>query len=435
MKVKTLRVSLLIVAMMLLTACPKNDPVSVDPDFNVTGTSTSSFKATFTEQTIYFDSTELSDIVSIDSVNYIFEFKKSSVKANELEKDKILLIYGLALRKVVGVNKSGNTIVVETGEAALNDAIEDGEMEWNSYCNFDPASASNMQMKVGKETFYPTFQGNDEISFKFKYGDIDYSLTMKLENTSAYCKFSASKTLGGAIKGKFETEGRISAFNSANKIVIKKRELQDFQHNNNDMKGDLTLSLSAAGSGNAKIDFTPTIFSLVYPMMVGPIPIFIRLKMQFVINAVVPLDASALLSINFKYDSRTGFTYDKNQFSGNNLWDALKVTANAGQYRITNNKNQGGSSTAMAANYGIGFPRIEVGIGPPGTPFEDILVPWIQTAFLIGHDFTVHPLCMRTQASFIGGMGYDFKLFKIKQSGSKNLWKLDTLIHKTGECP
>ena len=59
----------------------------------------------------------------------------------------ILLIYGVALRKITGITKSGGEIRVETGYATLNEAIIDGKISWNKEISFLDGVIPEVQMQ------------------------------------------------------------------------------------------------------------------------------------------------------------------------------------------------------------------------------------------------------------------------------------------------
>ncbi len=416
MRLSNLRYLLLITVLLFLTACPQNDNPN-EPDENISEKSEGSFDVTFTKQTVYFDSTEINDIVSMDTVAHVYKFNKTSIKANEIQLNNILLIHGVALRKVTKINHSGNEIIVETDDATLNEAIQDGTIQWTTYCDFRKENQVQIQHE-GKQ-YLPTLQSGDTLNFEFESNGYTYNISMIMNKSSAYVKLEVSKEIAGKIKGKFAAEGTISAFSSSNTIAYNNSTLTNFSNSNKNLKGDLTLSLTVAGSGNDALDIELPFILIQYPYMVGPIPTFLRLKVQIVINAVVPLEGSAQSSMNFKYDSETGINYNGTK---------VDINGKIGNYTIKNNKSEIGASSAIAVNYGIGFPRIELGL------FNTVFVPWVQTAFLINSDYTFFPTCRQTKASFIGGCGYNFELLGLKQSGKKNLWQKDTVIQKTGDC-
>ena len=398
----------------LFAGCNKDN----EPDNKGSGKSEASFNATFTPQTVYFNESETSkDVISISDDGTIFTFSNSSDKAKNLKKGDVVLIYGKALRKANKITAQGNTVVVETVAATLNEAIQEGSINWTTYCDFKPGM--QLQAEIGDNIYYPTLRADKETSFNFSYGGYDYSIVMNMNNDYATVKIGVSKKISGAIKGSFTAEGKISALYSENKIEYEKAQLKTYSNSNNNLSGELTLALTVAGSGNDALDLELPVILGAYPLMVGPIPTVITLKLQVVINAVVPLDGSAQVSTKFKYDSQTGIS-----------WDGVKTVTKGkiGNYSIDKQNTDAGASSAIGVNYGIGFPRIEVGI------FGNLVVPYIQTAFLIGGNYTSYPACRQIKASFIGGCGVDLSFLGFSHSEKKNLWQEDKVLLQVGDC-
>ena len=413
MKNNFIYIVLCLVVMPVLTTCSKDG-------FSGSKKSEAKFDASFTDQTVYFDASETEkDVVSINSAN-TFTFKSTSEKAQKLKKGDIILLHGTALRKADKVTTQGGNIVVETVAATLDELIEDGTIEWSSYCDFNP----NMQLSimVGDSLYAPITRAGKDVSFNFDFGDYNYAISMTMNGEDAKVKLEVTKKiLGSNVKAKLAAEGTMYAFYSQNKITYQKGKLKDYTNANKNLKGDLTLSATLAGSGNASINFVPAVMLGTYPLMVGPIPVLITVKMQIVINVVVPMDGSASISTRFKYDSETGFTYNGTQTS---------AKGRIGSYSFDKDGVDVGASSSIAVNFGIGFPRIEIGL------FGNVIVPWIQTAFLINGDYTFYPACKRVQASYIGayGVNLSFLGFSAKPVEEKNLWQQDIAFIKSGEC-
>jgi hypothetical protein len=399
----------------MVVACGKDDGFD---NFNGSKESEGNFDATFTDQTVYFDASETDrDVVSIDEARMIYTLRNSSDKAKNLKKGDIILLHGKALGKVERVTTQGSNIVVEAVHADLNELIEDGTIEWTTYCDFHPDM--ELEAMVGDEVFAPKTRAGKTVKFDFEYGGYKYSISMEMNNDKGKVKIEMTKPLGPGLAAKFAAEGEVSAFYSQNKIEFKNRELQHYGHANKNLQGDITLSATVAGSGNAALDYKPAVILGKYAFMVGPIPTVITLKMQILLNAVVPLDGSARLETRFKYNSETGFSYDGTD---------VKTKGRIGDYSLEDKAIDTGASSAIAVNFGIGFPRIEVGI------FGNLVVPWIQTAFLINGDFTFNPVCRRAKASFIGGCGYNLSFLGFKHSATQNLWQQDRTFFQSGEC-
>ena len=92
-------------------------------------------------------------------------------------------------------------------------------------------------------------------------------------------------------------------------------------------------------------------------------------------------------------------------------------------------KAETGASTAIGANFGLAFPRLELAI------FGESVVPWIQTAFLIGGDFTFTPPCQQAKSTFIGACGVNFSFFGLGYSANHKFWEEEKVLLQTAECP
>jgi hypothetical protein len=155
--------------------------------------------------------------------------------------------------------------------------------------------------------------------------------------------------------------------------------------------------------------------------MVGPILVMINVKVLFVVNCVVPMDGSAQVDVKFTYNSTAGIKYDGTEVSAD---------ASMGDQSMDKNVAQTGASSAIGVNFGLAFPRLEIGI------FDEVIVPYIQTAFLIGGDYTfgTHP-CQQAKSQFIGACGVDFSFLGFEYSANKTLWQKEKVLLKSGDCP
>ncbi|MBE0653755.1 MAG: hypothetical protein IH594_08150 [Bacteroidales bacterium] len=376
------------------------------------------YNVTYTDNTVFIDSLSVKSLIRIDTANEIYYFESSDQKISNLETDDILLIYGIALRRVTSVIDNGNEIRVETAYATLNEAIRDGEISWNKQINFKngviPAVAMN-----GENIALKSYS-SDGYEFEFKYGDFKYRIKFTFTDSDANLEFEISKELVKNVTAKFLTKGSISNFNSSTEMKFENSKLTKFGQKNSDMKGDLTLNLTVAGSGRDEITYDFPVVLLKFPMMVGPIPVTINLKVLFVINCVVPIDGSSQVEVKFAYNSTTGIKYD-----------GVSVTPDAsiGNQNMIKSKAQTGASSAIGANFGLAFPRLEIGV------FKEMIVPWIHTAFLIGGDFTFTPPCQQAKSQFIGACGIDLSFLGFGYSAKKTLWQEEKVLLKSGECP
>jgi hypothetical protein len=398
-------------AVLLFNTCEKDDSSPVAKESTV-------YNVTLTDNTVYVDSLGVASLLDIDEANHIYYFNSSEPQIADLQVNDILLIYGTALRKVTNITVIGDETKIETGYATLNQAIKDGEISWNKEINFSEGVKPVVSMG-GQEIKYKSTSA-DDFEFEFTYGEYSYRIKFAFTDVKADVEFEVSKDLVSPVKARFLATGSINNFFSSTEMKFENSQLTQFGHKNADMQGEMTLNLTVAGSGRDEITFDFPVVLLKYPVMVGPIPVVINLKVLFVVNCLVPIDGSAQVEAKFSYNSTTGIKYD-----------GVNVSADAsmGDQQMTKNIAQTGASSAIAANFGLAFPRLELGV------FDDIIVPYIQTAFLIGGDYTFTPACQEAKAQFIGACGIDLSCAGFGYSAKKTLWQEEKVLLKSGDCP
>ncbi len=382
------------------------------------GNESTVYNVTYTDNTVFFDSLDVRSLVRIDTAAYIYYFDNSNPKIADLEVNDILLIYGVALRRVTGITQSGGETRVETGYATLNEAIRDGEISWNREISFQDGVIPDVQM-LGEHMGLKSTT-SDGFEFEYPYGDFTYRIKFTYTDKKADVEFEISKDLAGPVTAKFLAKGSIDNFYSSTKMKFENGQLTRFGQKNPGMQGELTLNLTVAGSGRDVITFDLPVVLFKFPMMVGPVPVTINVKVLFVFNCSVPVDGSSRVEVKFTYNSTTGIKYDGTTVSAD---------ATMGDQSMDKNIAQTGASSAIAANFGLAFPRLEIGV------FGDLIVPWIHTAFLIGGDYTFTPACQQARSQFIGACGVDLSFLGVGYNASTVLWQKEKLLLQSGDCP
>ena len=396
----------------LVGGCQKDDPIPYEGDDSIV------YDVTYTDHTVFIDSLDARSLVRIDEADYIYYFESSNPKIADLKVNDILLIYGVALRRVTGITQNGGETRVETGYATLNEAISDGEISWNKEISFQEGVIPEVQMK-GQDITLKSATA-DGFEFEFPYGDFTYRIKFAFTDKKADVEFELSKDLAGPVTAKFLAKGSIENFYSSTEMKFENSKLTKFGQTNPGMQGELLLNLTVAGSGRDVITFDFPVVLLKFPMMVGPIPVTINVKVLFVFNCSVPVDGSSQVEVKFNYNSTTGIQYNGTTVSAN---------ASMGDQSMDKNVAQTGASSAIAANFGLAFPRLEIGV------FEDVIVPYIQTAFLIGGDYTFTPACQQAKSQFIGACGLNLSFLGFNYNANTTLWQEEKVLLQTAECP
>jgi hypothetical protein len=408
---KTLKIFLLAAfTISLFSTCEKDD------NKNPQQSESKVYNVTYSDNTVFIDSLAVESL-RIDTANYIYYFPNDDPKLADLNTGDILLIYGVAVRRVTAKTPIGNETKVETEFATLNEAIKEGEISWNKQISFKDGVVPVVLMGGEPVPFKST--SADGYEFEFTYGAYGYRIKFDFAETGANVEFEITKELVKPISAKFTAIGTINNFNSATDMKFENNKLTSFDQKNANITGDLTLNLTVAGSGSDALTFDFPVVLLKYPLMVGPIPVVINVKVLFVVNCVVPVDGSSQVEAKFSYNSTTGVKYDG---------VSVNADASIGDYTIGKKINQTGASSAIAANFGLAFPRLELEL------FGEVIVPYIQTAFLIGGDYTFTPACQQAKAQFIGACGVDLSLLGYGYSIKKTLWQEEKILLQSGDC-
>ena len=379
------------------------------------------FDVTLASDTAMVDEEHLDLLVESDEENHIYTLDAAQAEALglDLTVGNVLILHGVAVRRITSVEESADQLVVETEFVPLNEVIPNGTVAWDYGVEFTPEKVKSIEIP-GVGVVYP--KAGTPIEFSFKIGDYTYDVKVTLDNETSPFEFTITKDLGGSASAQCKAYGKIARFRSKDQIRFSEGQLTEFGHELNGMQGDLTLELVVAASGRdvVNLEFPATLMKI--PFVVGFIPVELNIKIQFVINASVPADGSAMVSTDFSYNSDLGFSCNGvNVSAGGNL----------GGIEFGEGTHQTGASSGISVNFGMGFPRVELSI------LKDSVVPWAQTAFLIGGTYTpAFPACQTADALFLGAAGYSLGLFGLEfLSGSTTFFEEKRELLRTGDCP
>lgn len=329
-----------------------------------------------------------------------------------------LILDGIEVGRVSVLDVTGNEIYLETEEMPLNEIFPDADISWDYGVQFTADTVKSIEIPgVGEFAV----KADTPINITFEQGEFKYELVVVLKKTAADFDFTVTKGIGAGIKARFTAKGQIEQFRNKHQIQFESGQLTNFGHELKGMRGNTDLKLVMAGSGADAIDFKLPVPIMKIPFVVGYIPATLSVGAQFVVNAVVPIEGSAQVGTSFKYDSDIGLTYNGTE---------VMAGGRAGNTTFGDPLHQTGAASAISANFGIGFPRVTLSIAG-GT-----LVPWAQTAFLVGGSYTFTPPCQTADAQFIGAVGYNFGILGFElASGSKTLFTHKKELLRAGQCP
>jgi hypothetical protein len=375
----------------------------------------------FAPDTVLVDKDHVDLLVDSDKENHVYTFDAAGVQSSGLDfaVGKPLFIYGVAARRISSVRTEGEHLVVETDYAPLTEVITEGTIAWDYGVEFTPERIQSVEVP-GKGIIYT--KDGTPIEFSLEIGEYTYEIKASLDKEVSAIEFTVTKGLAGAASAKFVSKGEIKRFRSKDNILIEGGKLRKFDHDVNGMRGELTLELVVAASGQDFINLELPATIMRIPFLVGGIPVELDIKAQFVINASVPADGSSRVTTKFTYDSNLRFSCD-----------GVHVTAGGSLGSMSfgdDDTHETGASSFISANFGLGFPRVSLNI------LEESVVLWAQTACLIGGSYTVYPACQTADVEFLGAAGYNLGFFGLDLlSGSVKFFDEKKKLLRAGDCP
>ncbi|MBC8146171.1 MAG: hypothetical protein H7X80_11355 [bacterium] len=356
-------------------------------------------------------------IESIDSAQKTFRFTTGNATIDNLKAGDVVIFGDYTFRKVRSVSSFGNIKTVQTDSCAITDAIKNCNINWDYGVRFDP-NVIKRHPKFGKRS---AVTAADTFGVQLEKGDYEYAVGIKLLTDRMNVNVRALKKLAGSKVAELRADAVIYKSRALGKILIENGKLMEFEARNDFAAGDVTLELAAAGSGR-DIGIEVEIPMLVLPIPQMPVFTF-EVKTLIVINANVPGDGSSLIKARFKYDVDGGFKY----VNGTSVRSIAQLR---GDEVTKQNEPRTGASSGVAISWGLALPKLEL-------KFLDTPIGWVQTAYLIGGDYTpAFPACQRAKAQFIGAAGYGIGAFGFTlASGSTTLWQKEYVFLKTAQCP
>jgi len=373
---------------------------------------------------VYFDSTKLSDIVSLDTASQTYHLRSSSAPAAGLQVGTIMVVHGIGIRRVTTVTPMGVEIVVKTDDADLTDAIQRGSVGWNFTGSFDDAIVPTIAIDGSEHVMARVNTGSADYTYKITIGAYKYELKLKSTGSKLDVNCVISDTASSGVTSEYRMKGVVEEIRSQNRIDINNGQVTGVDYRNRNVKGALSVGMSVKGGVKDYGLKLPAVL-LKWPFLVGPIPIVLNVKMEWAVTAQVPLGGKAEVSSTFSFDSETGFTYDGVDFTAQGI---------IGPWGATTDTAKSGAVGALAAEFAIGFPQVEVEI------LGKLFVAYIRPTFLVRGDFSVSGLdgstCHTAKAVFAGVAGVRMSALGVKNLGERQvqLWSAEKQLLREGKC-
>lgn len=397
--------NIILVLIIIAVAMSCSDDKSANPDGATTITPV--YNVEYKENTVILKDDNDDLIRNLDTASSTYTFDGSKFAEDPIV-GGVILVEGKLLRKVKSVKRNGGDLVVETEDAALTDAIENGEIAWDVTPEWNNATSLKFD---GVTVMTLPANLSEKIEHTISYGGVEHKIEIEpklVDGKVSSCAFSfiMAKKIGGKATAAFTAKGTVTLPSQSTLIKIKEGKLEEFKSFNKGIKADLDLSLSAAGSSSGEhslelpgvalsipIRFIPTPSGPIFL----PIPVSIDIGIQFVTKMTVP-DASSSATAS----SKLSLTAD-GEFEYTGI--GVHTGGNFGKDQITDGEFDAAASLGLPIDvqFGVAFPRIGLNIAGQE-------LAYIHTGFTTGSSLNWGPVCKSGYVKMIVEGGYELKV-------------------------
>ena len=340
-------------------------------------------------------------VLSVDTAEQRYRFDAATLEGAgvTLSPGRVLLIPGVALRRIATVTTSGGVTTVTTSYAALTDAIRDANITWDAPLRYSAANLAGARLVVQDTTLAPSsMSATGAVEFTYSAGGNDIKATVTPSGTTATIEVEVTRKAGTRTAARFTARTVLGEMRSLARIDIANGRTNRFDYDAKGLGGTVDLDIAAAGAGTDELAFTWPEPMIRFPVQVGPLPVIVTIKAQVVTKLVVNANASAVAKTQLSFAGDAGFRYDGT---------SLSTTASAG----LGNPSRGASSAdaaalignAVDAQFGFAAPRVEVGI------FGETIVPFIRPEFFVGSRLQWGPVCKSAYVKYLVQGGVDLR--------------------------
>ncbi len=334
---------------------------SVNAVYDLTALPESKFEVTYQPETVVLDAaTTKKTFEGISPDGAVLVFNTSVPATRDLKPGSVLLLQGLALKKVVAVELHGDSIIVATQKASLTDAIENGHIHFDAPVTFGdtasipgmaltPAFAFAPALSVATVAGTPGEASGSEGGWKF---------------TTKATKAAGSLNLDIDVKGEVEGmnvdvtgRGHVQSFGLMTDIQISHGVVEEFKYVAKNLRGDVTIDFVATrkGDGDLKGLETKLPTSFEMPMPIGGLPFVLAISEVVIVKpALSGKNEVAEGHFKIKYGGGQGFSV-----SGSSM--AADGQAPESEQEITGSSSMG--IAPFAYILAIAMPRIELTLG------------------------------------------------------------------------
>lgn len=424
---------------------------------------------TYAEETVVVDGAGLDALVSGDDASgtYTFDASAAADAGIELSEGSVLLLAGRALRRVTSVQESGGQTTVQSEQASLADAIEDGTVAWDVPVTYDfdqfvtatdgtavapgspgevtaagagTAQLASVSMVTPDGEVVPVADDSLEITSDPEAGSVDwvytsdgntYKFRLTSQGDAVDLLVVVSRGAEGNEDMAFRGEGTIGSMRSVASNSYGGGELTSSDVDLQGLAADVDVSLSVAGAGVAPVDFTIPVPMLTFTWLVGPVPVTLDLKAEIIGNVNAQANASATAAAAFSYRGDAGFAFDGADVSMSGDTSLAEMDPESAD-------SAAGMGIDVDAQFGVGFPHVSLSMLGQG------LVPYLRSGAVIGSNlqwggpaagFPASSICKSAYVRMEVSGGYDFTILGTSLASDKTVLYEDENETQNDTCP
>jgi hypothetical protein len=311
---------------------------------------------------------------SADGATFTFDAASSDVRA--LKPGSVMLLTGVALRRVTQVQPLGDSIVVATGDAEITDAIKDGTIQAQTSVDFgsvvmgpgpahtgrDPLDIFSLVTPAYADTTTTTVGGPG--SFSVKIDPFQYSVKF----TAAADRLNIDMAIQNTVDNMSVTSsGYLKNYQAVVNILIKDKTITKLDFQNSGLDGEMVVNWTAAtvvAGPLTKIASWSDLLkkyqplrqaAFTFPFLIGPIPFSIKFSTGITFTpAFTSKNSICKGSMTVHYSGSGGFTVNNG-----NVQSSGQIT----QPTQANPKTQILSLGPIGFTVAVEFPRAELGMG------------------------------------------------------------------------
>jgi len=364
----------------------------------------STLDVTLTEGTVLLPLESIaSGLIGEEETSGSYSFRPATPGLDQLQVGSVVILAGKALRRVSAIEDRGGETVVSTQPATLNEAIQDGTIDWKRQLDFgagvadlddvevfwgDVALAAQLSFDGETISYSGQIRGfRVETTLTPQPGRLNIEMTIRKKgvakrqgsNSTLLDLFLPVVPMGGDDVQESEEDvlalsatGWIGGFGSEGQISYEDSGLQAFTLMNTGMQGDLELKFAAIGGASTlrtgvEVLNLPMKFQFPPVMIGGWLPVSMSIGVTPRITAAVTSpNASSRGAFEIEYSADQGFSFHSGIVEG-----AAQLHSAALDIDADSTISAGQVTTAFS--FGLQFPRIEVRVlGQLVVPFMTI---------------------------------------------------------------